>query len=952
MKVIAPSLVAACAMIVGLPSLAAQTALVDGIVRSSSGVALSGVRVEALPGGASVQTGASGTFRLDVPSGTALRLALAGLGYGPDTLDVAPIAAHGRRTVAVTLTPLYLLAEVRITSARERPLLNTDDAATGGAIEAAELAALPTDARNPLALLYNLPGVTPAAAFFGDAPPLSIDGGNALYTPYLLDGLDNTEGFLGGPRVEVPLGGLARERALVNTYSSEFGRSPGGIVDQTSRAGADSAHGDAFAFYRPGRPFDAGNKVPFGADPAAIDAQQAGFHRVQLGGGVNGPIARGGTYGAAAAEYSDEREDRIGSTARATFVGTEQRRKVKLLGRLDHQWNASQVTTLRVAFSDVNRAGQGSGIVTPEADVTTRRIGSLTALVHRSVFAAGRATHYAAIQLGTFRWFFPPARGAFDRPQVTILAGADSSVQAVVGASNFIFDETERQFQIRDWLELAPARGHALRIGADVLTSGFQLAAAGTNPLGSYVVFNDGNVSPSSRFYRYEDIPADVRVRSYTVDASPVQVNLRQTNWGAYVEDRWRASASLTIQAGLRWDYDDITSRGSSTADLNNFQPRASANWRRGASVFRAGAGIYTGRFPYAIYSDAAQFGPAGNATVTFDDATGGAPGLGQGPAPAELQQRRDLLPAREIRQTFALGLQQPAGYQGTLGYAAQLGDKWAISLDGVIVDTRHLPRSFDLNPITRPLAPADTVDRTVAFGDSLRPVTPTTGSYRRLTTTESGGRSRYLGLYVSVRRRLSASWALDANWVWSRARNDTEDINFNAVAANDYDAEYADAANDRRHRVTLRSVSTIARRIRLGVIGDFQTGQPVNRVAGTINADGSVAFRDLDGSGGIFGEGFIGSHDRFPGVPRNGERLPSFFNLGTSVTYLLALGGNALEVRADAFNLLNGTEWAGFATGLPGGGSRTQVGRPGDPTVLRAAGPPRQVQFSATYRF
>jgi hypothetical protein len=260
-----------------------------------------------------------------------------------------------------------------------------------------------------------------------------------------------------------------------------------------------------------------------------------------------------------------------------------------------------------------------------------------------------------------------------------------------------------------------------------------------------------------------------------------------------------------------------------------------------------------------------------------------------------------------------------------------------------VLNETRGLPRSWDLNPISRPITTADSVDRSTAFGDPFRPVTPVAGAYRRLTTTESGGRSRFIGLYTSVRRAFSARWTMDANWTWSGAKNDTEDINFNATQGNDYAAEYAWAINDRRHKVTVRSLIEATPNLSLALIADYQTGQPVNRVAN---------FRDLDGSGAIFGNGFVGNHDRFAGVPRNGERLPAFFELSASAAYRLPLPSGALELRADVFNALNGTEWGNFANGIPGGGSRTQVGRPGDPIVLRNPGRPRQVQFSGRYAF
>jgi hypothetical protein len=956
-----------------LPGLAGAQApaTIGGTVRSQSGVPVAGARLVAEPGDAATETDSDGRFRLKLPAGLARTLRVAAVGYAPEQVAVGPLAPGSRREVGITLAPLYLLDAVTVIAQPERPLLNTEDAATGGAIERAELEALPTDAREPLTLLFNVPGIAQSTGYFGDAPPLSFNGGNSLYTQYTLDGLDNNEGFLGGPRVEFPLGGLAREAALVNTYSTEYGRSSTGVVNQISRAGDDTTRGELYAYWRPGKPLDADDKIPFGGVPAAIRRTQEGFHRYQLGGGLRGAIAHARTFYALAGEYSDENEDRIGSTTLAPFLGTEQRRKLKLFGRLDHGWSPTQTTTVRFALSSVSRAGEGNGVITPEADVTTRRIGSLTAITHHTALSGGRASNTASVQIGTFRWFFPPTASDFSRPQVTVIDPSTNAVQGVAGSSNFVFDESETQVELRNVFERSLGRSHTLRAGGDLVTAWFELAAAGTNPNGAYTVYNDGNITPApGRPLTFSDIPPDARVLSYTVDASPQQVNLSQTLVGLFLEDRWRITPSLTLQAGVRWDYDDLTSRGGGSPDLDNFQPRASFNWyRTDRSVLRGGFGWYTGKLPYAIYSDAVQLGATGNATVTFTGSD--APAYLHGPTPAELQARRDQLPPREVFRLFALGLEQPTSYQGTIGYQLQVGEDWGFSIDGVWVETRKLPRLVDLNAISRPLAAGDTLNRSCASaftcaGDSDRPVAPAAGGFRRLSTAQSAGRARYVGLYVAVRRRLSDAWSLDANWVWSHAKTDTEDINFGAVQANCFGSdlrdavtgapcsstEWADATNDRRHKVTLRSVYTLVRRARISMIGDFQTGQPVNRVAGTINPDGSSTAFDLLGSGPIRGNGFTGNLDRLPGVPRNGERLPSCFNLSTSVAYLLDTRFGQFEIRADAFNLLNGTEWGNFANGIPGGGSRTQFGRPGDPIVLRSPGPPREFQFSARYVF
>jgi len=913
-----------------------ESARAEGTVYSQGGGPLAGVTVVFRPGEISTSTDSAGRFALSVPAGTRGVLTFMHGGHLPEERSV-PVSAPGQvRTYPISLVALYDVDAVVVVAPRQRPLLNTDDAETGGTVEPYELRSLPTESRQPLNLAFNVPGVSQATGFFGDAPPLTIHGENALYTQYTVDGLDNNEGFLGGPRVQFPLAGLERLTVHAATYRPSFGRTTNGVVDVETRAGGNDWTGELFVVNRPGTPFDADPKFA----PAGVDPE--GFERTQVGGAFGGAVANDRSFVFGALEYTSEKEDRIGSTARTDFLGTEERETWKAFLRLDQGWSPTQSTTFRFALSDERRKGQGGGVIVPEADITTRRIGSLTNATHRTSLREGRVSNELSFQLGTFIWDFPPSASDLSTPRVEIRSPVGVT-QAIVGSSNFIFDESEFQLQFKEVLEARIGDRHTFRAGFDVVRSSFRLLGANTNPLGAYVVIDEGNIQASGRFLSVTDVPDDVRVFSYTIDANPQQVDLTQTLWGAFVENRWRVSPSFTLQAGLRWDYDDITSRGQSDPDLDNFQPRASFNWfATPRSVVRGGWGLYTGKFPYAVYSDAVQFGEEGNAVVTFTEGTGfPPPAFREGPTAADIQALQGDLPPREVRRMFANGLEQPVASQASLGYQRQLGDRWSASVDGVWVETRNLPRSWDLNAIERRLEPGDTLDRSPEFGDAFRPVAPVAGGFRRVTTTDSGGRSRYLGLHTTVRRLLSDGFALEGAWVWSAAKNDTEDINFHATQGNDFAAEWAPAVNDRTHQVTARGVWSAAEGLVIAGIVDWQTGTPVNRVAFQ---------RDLDGSGGIFGNGFLGNHDRFHGVARNAERLPDAWQVNTSVAYGLGVGGGRVELRAEVFNLLNRTNFTGFANGIPGGGPRTQNGRPGGPFDFTTAAPPRQFQFSARW--
>ncbi|NUQ19509.1 MAG: TonB-dependent receptor plug domain-containing protein, partial [Gemmatimonadaceae bacterium] len=367
-----------------------DSASVRGVAREQAGRPVADAWLRWTPGDATTSTDATGRFSLRVPAGVAGTLVIRRVGLEPVTIIVAALRPGEQREIGVTLPPLARLDVVSVVAERARPLVNTADATTGGSIEHTELQRLPTDARDPIALAYNIPGVAQGTGFFGDAPKLSVDGANSLYTQYTLDGLENNEGYLGGPRVEVPLSALARFQVLATTYGADVGRSSNGVVDMESRSGGQRWTGETFVYNRPGIPVDARSAVvPRGENAADFRRAQEGFRRTQAGAAGGGPLrvnaANGtGSYMFGALEYTNENEDRIASTARATFTGREVRDTWKGFGRLDHGWSPTQTTTLRVAASSVNREGRGSGIIAPEADITVQRIGSVSALIHRT----------------------------------------------------------------------------------------------------------------------------------------------------------------------------------------------------------------------------------------------------------------------------------------------------------------------------------------------------------------------------------------------------------------------------------------------------------------------------------------------------------------------------------------------------------------------------------------
>ncbi|GJG86903.1 TonB-dependent receptor [Gemmatimonadetes bacterium T265] len=917
-------------------------ATVAGTVRQPNGAPVAGAAVVVDGGTDTTRTDARGRFRLAVPPGAAGTLRASREGFSAASARFAVTAEGATRDVTLVLPALGQLAGVTVRAAAAtdpvalRPLLDSVTATTGGSLSYAELRVLPTDNRDPLALAFTVPGAAQANGFFDTAAELTLLGSNSLYTQYYLDGFDNNEGVLGGPRIDLPLSALRRLDVRTSTYDVVLGRSFNGVVNEETLGGGDAWHGEAFVYGRPGGNFDARQAV---LPPNTT----AGYRRAQFGASLGGPLRGGLTRVFGAAEYSDETQDQPIATGYGNATGAVERRHTKLFGRLDQQWSATQSTTVHAAFSDGQFIGRGAGVTTPEADNEQNRLGALLGASHQSDLGPATRNVFGA-QVAGYHWYYPPTRSALTTPQVTILSARNvDSTLAVVGASGFQYDSREVQVNLKDTFT-HQAGAHGLSVGVDVIRGQFRLEGAATNLAGAYAVVDTGQIKVTGRLPTFADVPANSPVYSYSVDAAPQYITGSQTVYGAYAQDRWDVSPSVTFTYGLRWDYDDLTSRGASKADLTNFQPRTALNWRPDArTVVRGGFGVYSGKLPYTIYSDAIQFGPRGTAYVTFYNDSTNYLKYGSPPPASARGAAAAALPPREIRAFFADGLKSPRSYQTSAGFERTFGPAWGLSVDGIWVNTINLPRLYDLNAVGRLIGPGDTTNVAPTAGDAYRPVAPVNGSYRALTTTQTAGRSTYLALDVTGRHQFSRAFTADASYVLSRARNNTEDINFaSSNGENDFRGEYADAVNDRRHKVNVRGFYRLDR-VRLSAVVDYQTGTPINRVANL----------DLLGTGGSYGDTFIRNQQRFSGVPRDGERLPAAFEVNPGVAYLLpTTGGATLELRAEAFNLLNRANYSGFPSGLAYLDPRTQVGRPGDPVVYGVSGRPRQLQFSARYVF
>ena len=148
------------------------------------------------------------------------------------------------------------------------PLLQTSSSELGTTVGDEQIEALPLNGRNFVTLTRTVPGV------LRGIPGSNIDGAGSLAwrasaafsangqrprdNNFMLDGVDNNETWLQTVVIFPSVDALDEFKLQTSTYSAEFGRSLGGVVNLQIKSGTNSLRGSAFEFHR-NDAFDANN---------------------------------------------------------------------------------------------------------------------------------------------------------------------------------------------------------------------------------------------------------------------------------------------------------------------------------------------------------------------------------------------------------------------------------------------------------------------------------------------------------------------------------------------------------------------------------------------------------------------------------------------------------------------------------------------------------------------
>jgi Carboxypeptidase regulatory-like domain len=460
----------------------------------------------------------------------------------------------------------------------------------------------------------------------------------------------------------------------------------------------------------------------------------------------------------------------------------------------------------------------------------------------------------------------------------------------------------------------------------------------------------------------------------------------RQSFFDAFVMDDWKVTASLTVNSGIRWEYEapveeryqqlvnlDIAPGYGSVApvlaekpvglltgrvyprslvrlDRTGFQPRLGVAWRPWADtsfVVRAGYGIYRDTSVYRTIADQMSRQFPFSTTMTAQNSASSPLTLANG----------FLVSAGAPPVTFAVDPDFRVGYaqnwqlslQDDLSPALQVTVTY-LGIKGTRLPQRTLPQTFPAGSVPLCSCPAGYV------------------------FLSSNGNSNQHAATIQLRRRQTARFGSSVEYTWSKAIDDSG--LGGAHIAQDWmnpGAERAMSNFDRRHRLTVQTMYTSGLlagtgRLSSGWVGALlrewtvmaewrmNTGLPLTPIliapvqgtgiTGTLRPDNTGAPLYRNGPEESFlnaGAFSVPVSGRWGNAGRNSIRSPRQFFLDASIGRRFALnGGIGVDLRVDFTNVLNHVTFADWNTAI----NSSQFGLPVRANSMRTIRPSLQVRF------
>jgi hypothetical protein len=159
------------------------------------------------------------------------------------------------------------------------PLINTDNGTKGQVMAADEIVEMPLNGRNITDLGTLAAGITPNNVNL-QGSGFAINGARPDNTNFIIDGFSAREPLFGGVLTSPNLDSMQEFKMQTNSFSAEYGRMAGGVMNMVLKSGTNRYHGTLFEFLRN----DAVDARSF------FDVRKSELRQNQFGAMISGPV--------------------------------------------------------------------------------------------------------------------------------------------------------------------------------------------------------------------------------------------------------------------------------------------------------------------------------------------------------------------------------------------------------------------------------------------------------------------------------------------------------------------------------------------------------------------------------------------------------------------------------------------------------------------------------------